>query len=351
MRLLSAIAALVASIGFAGVVAAQAPPSSPQSIVIGVVPSVPAAATYLAVAKGYFKEAGVAVELQNIDSSSTAMALLAANRMQVVEGGVAPNYWNALTSGLPVVMALERASSPLYHDVLIRKDLVGKIKTPADLKGRPVAEVSPGSSALYEVGQVLASAGLDLKDIDIKYIPFTQMGVALANGAVDAAFEVPPFGALVAARGEGVKWLNPENYIKVLPSSFVGYFANTDWIKANPDLAKRFFLALVKGGRDYCQAYHHGPNRAEVVDIMFKYKVAPSREQLDQMDWQARNPNGRFNVASVLDLQDWFFKEGIVKQKFPAERLIDTQYAEYAEKTLPPFKVINTADKLKGCGA
>lgn len=351
MRLNSAVAAaFVASVTFAFAAQAQAP-SSPQTIVIGVVPSVPAGATYLAVEKGYFKEAGVDVELQNINSSSTAMALLAANRMQVVEGGVAPNYWNALASGLPVIMALERASSPLYHDVLIRKDLVGKLKTPADLKGRPVAEVSPGSSALYEVGQVLASAGLDLKDIEIKYIPFPQMGVALANGAVDAAFEVPPFGATIIAQGQAVHWLDPEDYIKVLPSSFVGYFANSDWIKSNPDLAKRFFLALVKGGRDYCQAYHHGPNRAEVVDVMAKYKIAPSREQLDHMQWQARNPNGRFNVASILDLQDWFFKEGIIKQKFPAERLIDTEYADYAEKTLPPFKVINAADKLKGCGA
>ena len=62
-----------------------------------------------------------------------------------------------------------------------------------------------------------------------------------------------------------------------------------------------------------------------------------------------RSPSGRFNVPSVLDLQDWFFNEGIVKTKFPAERLIDTQYAEYAEKTLPPFEVTNKSDQLKGC--
>jgi len=67
------------------------------------------------------------------------------------------------------------------------------------------------------------------------------------------------------------------------------------------------------------------------------------------MDWQARSPNGRFNVASVMDLQDWFYKEDIIKQKFPAERLIDSQYADDAEKTLPPFAVTNKADKLEGC--
>jgi NitT/TauT family transport system substrate-binding protein len=322
---------------------------SPDSITIGVVPSVPAGATWIAVEKGYFKEAGVDVELQNIESSATAMALLASNRMQVVEGGVAPNYWNALASGLPVIMALERASSPLYHDVLIRPELVGVIKTPADLKGRSIAEVAPGSSALYEVGKVLESVGLRIKDVDIKYIPFPQMGLALANKAVDVAFEVPPFGANVVSQGLGVKWINPEDYIKVLPSSFVAYFANTDWIKQKPEVAKKFFLALVKGGRDFCQAYHHGPNRAEVVDIMFKYKVATTREQIDGMAWQARSPNGRFNVPSVLDLQDWFQKEGIITTKFPAERLIDGDYANYAEKQLPPFEVVNKSDDLKGC--
>ena len=342
---LVAIATIAAALVLGCAVEAQ----EPAKLLLGVVPSVPAGATYIAVEKGYFREAGIEVEMQNIESSATAMALLAGNRMQVVEGGVTPNYWNALSQGLPVILALERASTPLYHDMLIRRDLVGIIKTPADLKGRTIAEVAPGSSAHYEIGKVLESAGLSLKDVEIKYIPFQQMGLALANGAVDVADEVPPFGSMVVAAGQGVKWIDPEDYIKILPSSFVGYFANTDWIKQNPDTAKKFFLALVKGGRDFCQAYHHGPNRQEVVDIMFKYKVAASAEQLDGMAWQARNPNGRFNVASLMDLQDFFVQENIVKQKFSAEKLVDTDYADYAEKALPPFEVINKASKLKGC--
>ena len=50
-----------------------------------------------------------------------------------------------------------------------------------------------------------------------------------------------------------------------------------------------------------------------------------------------------------MDVQDWFFKEGLIKQKFPAERLIDTSYADYAAQQLPPFQVINTSSKLAGC--
>ncbi len=69
------------------------------------------------------------------------------------------------------------------------------IKTVADLKGRiGSASASPGSTSVYEIGMVLASAGL----ADRRHrpqIPGLQpaSGAALANGALDAALEVAPF--------------------------------------------------------------------------------------------------------------------------------------------------------------
>src|SRR5262249_39503084 len=114
----------------------MATPAGAQSltqITIGVVPSIPAGATWIAIEKGYFREAGFDVQLEKIESAAPAMALLASNRLQVVEGGLAAGYWNALSQGLPIIMALERGSSPLYHDVIVRPDLADKIKTVADL--------------------------------------------------------------------------------------------------------------------------------------------------------------------------------------------------------------------------
>lgn len=318
-------------------------------VTIGVVPSVPAGATWIAVEKGYFRDAGIEVQLEKIDSASTAMSLLASGRMQVVEGGLAAGYWNALAHKLPMIMALERGSSPVYHDLLVRPDLAGQIKTIADLKGRTVAIVAPGSSAVYEVGKVLETAGLTLHDIEIKYMPFPQMGVAFANKAIDVADEVPPFGSVILAEKLAARWIDPDDYIKPQPTSFIAYMANTDWTAKNPGFARKFFLALVKGGRDYCQAYHNGPNRQEVEDIMWKYRAVNNRALLHTMPWQARDPNGRFNMASVLDVQDWFFKEKMISQKFAPEQLVDTSYADYAAKQLPPFEVINKSSKLEGC--
>jgi NitT/TauT family transport system substrate-binding protein len=319
-----------------------------QKVVVGMVPTQPGAATYIAIDKGYFRDAGLEVEIQTLDSASNAMALLASNRMQVVEGGFAAGYWNALGKDLPVTMAMERASTPLHHSIMISPAMQGKIKTIADLKGRSLAEPGPGSIPFYEAGKVLESVGLTIKSVDTKIIPFPQMGVALSNHAVDAAISVPPFSDVALAAGLGINLVDPEDVIRPLPMTVIAYMANTEWAKQSKDVARRYFVAIARGAREYCQAYHHGPNRAYVIDLLIKNKVA-DRALLENAPWPARDPNGRFNVKSVIDVQDWFLKEGMITQKFPAERLIDTSYAEEAAKELGPFELVNKASTLPGC--
>jgi NitT/TauT family transport system substrate-binding protein len=339
--------ALVSAFVFAGSLHAAAQPRA--TITIGIVPTVPAASTYLAVDKGYFRDAGIEAKIETVDSASKIIPFLAQNQVQVAQGGIAIGYFNAVADGLPLILALEGGSSPLYHNVLVRTDLKDKIKSVADLKGKIVGLTAPGAITNYEFGKVLASAGLTLKDIDVKYIAFTQMGAAFANKGLDAALEVAPFTDEIARQGLAVRWIDPDEYIKPTPMSTVGYMVNTDWAKQNPDLAHRVFTALAKGGRDYCQAYHHGPNRGEVEDIIIKNKVMNDRALLDKMDWQARTPDGAFNVASLMDIQDFFVADGSIAKKLTADKLVDTSYAEAAKKALGPFEIANKASDLKGC--
>ena len=84
-----------------GLTAAQAQ----EPVRVGTVRSLGSLATVLAVEKGYFKEAGVNVELVDLDTSGDAMALLAQGRLQVVEGGLSATYFNALQKDLPVIVA------------------------------------------------------------------------------------------------------------------------------------------------------------------------------------------------------------------------------------------------------
>jgi NitT/TauT family transport system substrate-binding protein len=318
-------------------------------VVIGSVPGIAAAGTYIADAKGYFREAGIDVEIANLASAADAMASLSTNQFQVVEGGYSAGYWNALAKNFPIITAFERGSRPTNHKIVVPPSLKDKIKTVADLKGHSVAVNAPGSLTIYELGKMLEASGLTIKDVDVKYIPFPQMAVALKNGAIDAAEDIPPFVNVGIEQGLMHVIGSIDDTLKPYPLASIAYQINTDWAAKNQDVARKFFVAIARGTRDYCQAYHHGPNRNEVLDIMVKYKVMSDRALLDRIPWQGRDPNGRMDAGTVLDIQDWFFKEGMITKKFPASRLIDTSYADYVAKTLGPFKLINQSDPLPSC--
>lgn len=318
-------------------------------VTIGVVPVLPSASVFVALDKGYFRDAGFDVKIVTVDSANELVPFLASGRMQVVEGGIAVGYFNAVAQGQPITLALNANSTPLYANLMVRPDLKDKIRKVTDLKGRKIAIVNLASIQTYIVAKVLDSAGMSVKDIDLVAIPFPQMGAAFANNAIDAALPVPPFVDAFAAKGLAVRWLDPDTVVRPTPFDAVAYMVNTDWASQHRPAADRLFLALARAGRDYCQAYHHGPNRAAVIETLVKHKVMADRALLERMPWQSRDPDGRVNVAGLLDVQNWFLKLGLIHTKMPADRLIDTHYAEDAAKALGPFHVINTNSTLAGC--
>jgi NitT/TauT family transport system substrate-binding protein len=341
MRLTAPCAALLCVFGAAS--------AGADTITIAIVPSLPGGSTYIAADKGYFRDAGLEVKIERIDSLGKAVAFLAKNQVQVALGGINAGFYNALAQGLPLVLALEAGSTPTYHQVLVRPDLKDKIKTPADLKGRVVGLSSVGSTSMYEIAAVLASAGLTLKDIEGKHLSFQQMVTAMANGALDATFQVAPFTQVMIEKKIGVPWLDPEAYIKTLPMTNIAYIANRDWTSQHHDTARKLFVALARAGRDYCQAYHHGPSRGEIIDIMLREKISTDRGLLERMDWQARTPSGTFNLASLVDMQAFFKDAGIIDKTVPGERMIDASFAAAAAQELGPFTPVNAASPLKGC--
>src|SRR5260370_41847179 len=116
-----------------------------------------------------------------------------------------------------------------------------------------------------------------------------------------------------------------------------------EWVKQNRDSARKLFIALARAGRDYCQAYHHASNRAEILDIFLKYRIGTDRDLLDRMAWQSRNPNGAFNIASITDMQAFFQREGVIAKTSPAGKLVDPSFAADVGKELGPFDLTNTA--------
>jgi NitT/TauT family transport system substrate-binding protein len=338
---------LLASLGLSGAALAQE-----TTVRIGMARSTSNAAELMATNKGYFKEAGIKIEIEDIESSANVIALLAQGRLDMVAGGISAGYFNAIEKNLPVTIVADRVSTPIRHNLMIRPDLKDQIKSFKDLKGKVIASNGTGSVSTYEVGKMLEREGLTIADVEVKVIPFPQMSVAFANKAIDAAIVIPPFVWAFEDQKIAVKFGEADDLIQPNPMTIAVIMVNTDWAKQHKELLNKYFIAWLRGARDYCQAFHAGadsPGRAEVIDALVKSGTERRPELLHKYPWPARSPNGQLNVASMLDIQAWFLKSKMIGAQFPADRLLDMSYVENAAKQLGPFTVANKDSKHPGC--
>jgi NitT/TauT family transport system substrate-binding protein len=142
---------------------------------------------------------------------------------------------------------------------------------------------------------------------------------------------------------------DPDDFVTPHPLTIAVYFINTDWAAKNDALVKRFFVAQMRGVRDYCQAYHGGPNRAETIELAVRSGIERQAEMLQNYPWPASSPDGRINIASMLDIQAFFVQEGLSLRNLPAEKLLTGTYVEHANRTLGPFVLTNVGSTLAGC--
>src|SRR6266511_2697637 len=297
---------LLACLGIVGVGSPVTPAASAQEVTVkvGTVRSISTATILWGVEKGYFKDYGIKVVTETLDTAANSIALLAQNQLQLVEGGISAGYFNALEKNLPVTMVLDRVSSPLGHNLMLRPDLKGQI---------------------------------------------TQYAVAFNNKAIDAAITIPPFTAQLLDGGHAVNFKDPDDTVKPHPLTIAVSMINTDFAKANQQLVRNYYVAYLRAIRDYCQAYHGGAVRPEFIDLAIRTGTETRPELLHKYPWPARSPNGTINVASMLDMQAWFHRNKMSNAEFPADRIVDKSYVEYALSKLPPFVLENKESTLAGC--
>lgn len=319
------------------------------TIKIGAVRSVANVSVYTGIDKGWYKAAGINVEVEDLDASANVISLLATNRLQVVEGGISAGFFNGVEQKLPIMIAADRTSSPLHHKLLVRQDLEGKVKRISDLKGLRIASNANASVTSYEVGKILESDGVSLSQIDLKIIAFPLMGAAFKNGAIDAALVIQPWASQLHDEKIGFIFADPDDHANPRPLTIAATIINTDWAKKDPELTKRFFVAYMRGVREFCLAYHRGPNRQETVDRAARMGPIKDKGFIEKYPWPGRSMVGEVNVPSLLDIQKYYRQLGTVKTEFTAEQLIDRQWIDHANKELGPLPQINPDSKLAGC--
>ena len=114
-------------------------PAFAQPVKVGDLGILADAPFYIAIEKGYFKEANVEVSLERFNSAAQATAPLSTNQVQVVGGGVSAALYNAFARGWPVRIAMARTRDwPGYSSdtLVLRNDLKSSVPRPSSSRAR-----------------------------------------------------------------------------------------------------------------------------------------------------------------------------------------------------------------------
>lgn len=287
---------------------------------LGYIPNIQFAPLYVAVEKGYFKEAGIEIEF-DYSFETDAMALVGANELQfaVVSG---EQILLARAQGLPVVYVA--AWYQQYPVAVVSKAGQG-IAAPADLKGKKIG--LPGLFGANYIGldALLFSAGLKESDVTLDSIGFTQVE-SLATDR-DEAVSVYAVNEPVQLRAQGyeINELLVADYVQLASN---GLITNEKTIAENPDLVKRMVSVLVKA-LEYTianpdEAYElskpHVENLAQADEAVQKEVLARSIEL-----WKAERV-GYSDAKAWENMQEVLLKMGLLTKPLDLSKAFTNEF-------------------------
>jgi ABC-type nitrate/sulfonate/bicarbonate transport system substrate-binding protein len=213
---------------------------------------------YIAEEQGYFKDAGLKVEISVGGAPTQNIAQLQAGQTDIIMTG-SFDLVTAVAQGLPVVAVLNTQDQGDVGTTGLVVPKGSAIKTVADLKGKNVALPGAQSTQGLMVARALRTAGMKLSDINIVNLPPDAMIESATRGTVDA---ITVFGLFFPlAKSQGFTEL-PEVYNEIKGTPAVIFASTKQWASEHADALKRFNDAMLKA-YDYANAH---PEAVRAVD-------------------------------------------------------------------------------------
>jgi NitT/TauT family transport system substrate-binding protein len=306
---------------------------------MGAVTGTPDRALFVGLEKGFYAEQGIDLDMQTFRTTGEMVPLFATDRLDAGHGGSYAGFFNAFLTGIDfkVVSGVSqnRPPGPGIKNgqwLVIRKDLVDQVRGVPDLKGRKIAVHAVGSTGDQLLEKVLEHHGLSLRDVEVEGIPFGDQMTALGNKAIDAAMAIEPLVTLAEDRGVAVPLLEVAQVVPDNTNQWLFYSA--DFIKNRPEVGKRFMVAYMKALRYVDDAWLKGINRDEVVQLFVKHTPVKDPKLYERMGTTYSELNGNVRLNVLERDQDFFLRQGLMKQKIDPNVMVDSSFAEHAVQVL-----------------
>lgn len=195
-----------------------------------------------AIEKGYFKEAGLEVDLVEFTSGAVELQAMASGDIDIGYLGVGAHVF--APKGQAIIIALD--STDVSGEIMVRKD--SGIRNMTDLKGKQVA-ISAGTTSEMILALALGKYGMNPDDIEAVNMDTTAKVTAMMTGRIDAISIEAPHTDRIREK------LGPENVITVsgsadfLPESVFtnSWVVTPKYMESNRDTVVKFMKAWVQG--------------------------------------------------------------------------------------------------------
>ncbi|MBR0711063.1 ABC transporter substrate-binding protein [Bradyrhizobium liaoningense] len=302
---------------------------------VGVLRLSSSAPVFIAQDKGYFREAGLDVELKFFDAAQPIAVATTSGDVDFGVTAFTAGLYNLAGKGtLKVIggMSREKAGYPLIGYFASNNAYAAGLKTPKDLAGKRVAMTQVGSSFHYSLGLLADKYGFKLADV--KIVPLQSLSnaaAALKGETVDAA--LLPISTARKLMDEGgakfLGWVGDET-----PWQLGAVFASPKTL-TNKALVTKFLSVLAKADREYhdviLAAMKDGvapinEQTKPLLEIIAKYTNLPVEQVVGNCAYI--DPDGKLDVKNVDNQIKWLQEQGFADKGFDVNAIIAKDYVK-----------------------
>ncbi|MBP0111229.1 MULTISPECIES: ABC transporter substrate-binding protein [Bradyrhizobium] len=302
---------------------------------IGVLRLSSSAPVFIAQDKGYFRDAGLEVELKFFDAAQPIAVATTSGDVDFGVTAFTAGLYNLAGKGVLKViggMSREKPGYPLIGYFASNNAFAAGLKTPKDLAGKRVAVTQVGSSFHYSLGLLADKYGFKLADV--KIVPLQSLSnaaAALKGETVDAAL-LPVSTARKLMDEGGAKflgWVGDET-----PWQLGAVFASPKTL-TNKALVTKLLGALTKADREYhdviLAAMKDGvapinEQTKPLLEIIAKYTNLPVEQVVGNCAYI--DPEGKLDVKNVDNQIKWLQEQGFADKGFDANGIIAKDYVK-----------------------
>ena len=290
-------------------------------------------ASFVALERGYFADAGLDVEFKFFQAAQPMAVAIASGDADYAVTAISGGLISLADKGAAKVIggALSEEKG-IDGQKILASDAAFKagLTDPSKLGGKSYAMTQAGSSFHY-MGSKIA----DAEGVDVSFKPLQKVGAiigAIKSGQVDAWSIVPQIAKPLAGSGAVHIIGNVADYVPDYQVTTV--FTSADNAANERAKTEAFLAAFAKGAEDFNAALVDrtaGDDAAEdMVKLVHKYVYTDrpyEKAKPSIVNGAMRiNKGAALNAASVQDQLDWFKKEQLVKDHVTFETLVDPSY-------------------------